>query len=326
MIRFSRNNFGAFSPNQYVLNLLPAIFIFIFAGVLVPFIGPIFLFLLPVVIFINAALNGIGKTSIVFFASFALLMSWTFLLGGSVPALAVLTMGMAGLCLAAAAGKNFSAAGTLIYPSSLMIGAVIFHFIYDAAVLSVHPWSLVKNYITLTVEHGIEFYASMPLKTDDIDMIRSNQQAMINGFVKAFPSMVVIVSVFTVWINLLIGKKYLSGRGVVYPKINMLARWKIPEKFIWVFIMSGALLFVSQKDINFIGLNIFLIACLIYALQGFAIISFLFQNRNVPVFLRHLFYFLIAVQQILVIPIITIGLFDVWIDFRKIFQKNNTAD
>ncbi|MDD5524767.1 MAG: DUF2232 domain-containing protein, partial [Smithella sp.] len=71
--------------------------------------------------------------------------------------------------------------------------------------------------------------------------------------------------------------------------------------------------------------NIFLVTSFIYLLQGLAIVSFFFQKKNVPFFFRYLFYFLIAVQQILMIPIVAIGLFDIWIDFRKYFQKDQAT-
>jgi uncharacterized protein YybS (DUF2232 family) len=141
-----------------------------------------------------------------------------------------------------------------------------------------------------------------------------------------FPSAVMIASVLITWANLLLGKSYLLKAGIVYPRFIALARWKAPDHIIWIFISSGLLYFIPQKDINFFSLNIFLVVCFIYLLQGLAIISFLFQSKNVPAFFRYLFYFLIAVQQLLMIPIASIGLFDIWIDFRKLFQKDQTAD
>ena len=79
------------------------------------------------------------------------------------------------------------------------------------------------------------------------------------------------------------------------------------------------------EQIRFLSLNIFILACFIYLLQGLAILSFLFQNKNVPVFFRYLFYFLIAVQQFLMIPIAIAGLFDIWVDFRRFIQKNQVV-
>jgi uncharacterized protein YybS (DUF2232 family) len=262
---------------------------------------------------------------VVFFISFSLLLILAVLLRLDVPAIAVFTLGVAGLFMAQIAAKNYSIERTIMYPALFIMGAVCFYFIYDAVALSINPWQLVKNFIAASIEEFAKQSTQMPLNAENINFIKDNKDNFINGFIQIFPSMVIILSVLIIWLNFLLGKDYLRRVGIVSPGGAMLARWKAPDLIIWIFIISGGLLFMPQKDINFLSLNIFLVACFIYVLQGLAIVSFLFQSKNVPVFLRYIFYFLIAVQQILVIPIATIGLMDVWVDFRKFFQKNQTT-
>jgi hypothetical protein len=321
----SLKNFIIPATDNPFSKILPAVFIFVFAAVFVPLAGPLFLFLLPMILFLNGAVNGMMKTSAVFFFSFSLLLILAVLLRLDVPAIAVFTMGMAGIFMAQFAGKNFSIEKTIIYPALFIIGAVCFYFGYDAVDLGANPWQLVKNFITATIGESVKFYSQMPLKVEDIKIIKDNEKNIISGFIQIFPSMVVILSVFIIWANLLLGKSYLGRAGIIYTRFVALARWKAPDFIIWIFITSGALLFIPQKDINFLTLNIFLVVCFIYLLQGLAIVSFFFQSKNVPAFFRYFFYFLIAVQQILVIPMIAIGLFDIWVDFRKLIHKDQTA-
>jgi uncharacterized protein YybS (DUF2232 family) len=72
-------------------------------------------------------------------------------------------------------------------------------------------------------------------------------------------------------------------------------------------------------------MNVFIVACFIYLLHGFAIIGFLFRTKNVPIIFRYLFYFLIAVQQFLMVVIVAAGVFDIWIDFRRFIKKNEAS-
>ena len=278
------------------------------------------------IVFLNGILNGVLKTAVVFLISFTLLLLIAVLMKFDVPAISVFTMGMSGILMTQIAGKHYSFEKTIIYPSIFIVGAVSFYFIYDAAALAVSPWQLVKNYITFAVEGNVNLYSQLPLKAEDINFIKNNKRTIIKGFIHIFPSLVLIFSVLTIWINLLIGKNYLNRAGVKDPAFMSLASWKIPEKMIWIFITSGALLFIPESSINFFSFNVFLVVCFLYLLQGLAIVSFLFQIKNVPAFFRYFFYFLIAVQQILMIPVIAIGLFDMWFDFRKLLQKNQTAN
>ena len=323
---FFPEKLGKFFSDNPFSRLLPAVFVFIFAAVFVPVFGSFFLFLLPMILFLNASVNGAARTSLVFFFSFLLLLILAILLDLDVPAFSVFTLGAAGLFMAQIASKNYSAEKTILYPSLFVIGAVCFYFIYDAIALGTDPWQLVKNYIAATGAEFVKQYSQLPLGQENIDLVKNNEKEMVSGFIQIFPSLVVIMSTVTVWLNFLLGKNYLAKAGLAYPKLSFLAGWKAPDHLIWLFIISGGLFFLPQKDINFLSLNVFLVVCLLYFLQGMAVASFLFQVKNVPVFFRSLFYFLIAVQQLLVIAITAIGLFDIWVDFRKFIQKNQTTD
>jgi uncharacterized protein YybS (DUF2232 family) len=230
-------------------------------------------------------------------------------------------MGMAGLFIARIAAKNGSVEKIIIYPALFIIAAICFYFVYGGFVLSVNPWQLVIKFIAATIEENIKLYSQLPLKTEDINFIKDNKKNIIDGFTQIFPSLIIITSTLIIWANFLLGKRILGKAGITWPNLTALARWKAPELIIWIFIISGGLFFVPNKDINFFSFNIFLVACFIYLLQGLAILSFFFQSKNVPLFFRYLFYFFIAVQQILMIPIVAVGLFDIWIDFRKYFKK-----
>jgi uncharacterized protein YybS (DUF2232 family) len=277
------------------------------------------------ILFLNGTVNDKTKTAAAFLIPFSLLLLLSTLLHLNLPTIAIFTMGVAGLFIAQIAAQNGSVEKIIIYPALFIIASICFYFIYCGFVLSVNPWQLVVKYIATTIEENIKLYSQLPLKTEDINYIKDNEKNIIDGFTQIFPSLIIITSTLIVWANFLLGKQILGKAGITWPNLTALARWKAPELIIWIFIISGGLFFVPHKDINFFSLNIFLVACFIYLLQGLAIVSFFFQNRKVPLFFRYLFYFLIAVQQFLMIPIIAVGLFDIWIDFRKYFQKDQTT-
>lgn len=307
------------------LKLLFFVAAFVFAIAFIPFIGSVALVLLPVILFFNGIVNGKVKTSAAFLISFLLLFFLSALLQRNLPAVAIFTMGMAGLLIAQVAARNGSIEKTVIYPSIFIIAAICIYFVYGGSVLSINPWQLVERHIAAAVEENIKLYSQLPFRAEDINFFKDNKQDITNGLTRIFPALVVITATLIVWANILLGKRILGKAGIVLPNFTALNCWKAPEFIIWIFIISGGLFFVQNKDITFFSSNIFLVTCFIYLLQGLAIVSFFFQKKNVPFFFRYLFYFLIAVQQILMIPIVAIGLFDIWIDFRKYFQKDQAT-
>jgi len=311
--------------NSFIKQLLIITF-FVFSAAFIPFLGSFCLILFPMILFLLSTINGEIKTATAFFVSCLLLLILSLLSHQGNPLFPIVTLGLSGLFISRIATRNKSAEKVIAYPALLIIAAICFYFIYSSFEQSVHPWQFIQKYVASIIDTNIKLYSQLPLAKEDIDFIKNNQQSITIAFTRIFPSLIVIISVFIVWINVLIGKNVLSKAGISRTNLTMLASWKTPDFFIWIFIISGGLNFVPNDDINFLALNLFLVICFIYLLQGFAIISFIFQSKNVPVFFRFLFYFFIAVQQFLMIPIVIVGLFDIWVDFRKFVRKDQTTD
>jgi len=317
--------FGIRIPDNPFLRMLLIISLFVSAAAFVPAVGFIFLIFLPLLTFFYGAVSGKGKTAVAFLIPVLLIFLFSHLLQLDTPYLVILIMGIVGLTIAAVALKNSSIEKTVIYPAVIIIGSICAYFIYSGFELSVNPWHLVSQFISQTTEQNINLYSQLPLDKEEISLIKDNKLMFISVFTSIFPALVIIGSIIVAWINVLMGKDILRKTTIILPQLERLSQWKAPESIIWIFITSGSLLLFPNEQVRFFSLNILIMVCFIYLLQGFAIISFLFQNKNVPVFFRYLFYFLIAVQQFLMIPIVAAGLFDIWVDFRRFFQKNQAS-
>jgi uncharacterized protein YybS (DUF2232 family) len=299
---------------------------FVFSAAFIPFLGSFCLILFPMIIFVLGTINGEIKTATAFFISCLLLLTLSFLLHQGNPLLPIVTLGLSGLFIARIVTRNKSAEKVIAYPALLIIASICFYFIYSSFEQSVNTWQLIQKYVASIIDANVKLYSQLPLAKEDIDFIKNNQQNITIAFTRIFPSLIAIIAVFIVWINVLIGKNVLNKAGISRTNLAMLASWKTPDFFIWIFIISGGLNFVPNENINFLALNLFLVICFVYLLQGLAIISFIFQSKKVPIFFRFIFYFLIAVQQFLMIPIATAGLFDIWVDFRKFVRKDQKTD
>jgi uncharacterized protein YybS (DUF2232 family) len=273
-------------------------------------------------LFILGTINGEVKTTIAFFIACVLLFSLSSLIQQPVPLIPITIMGLAGLLIAWITTRNKSVENVIAYPALLIITVICSYFIYSGFEQALHPWQFVQKYVASIIDANIKLYSQLPLAKEDIDFIKDNQKSITLAFTQIFPALVVIITIFIVWINVLIGKNILSNAGFPRPSLSILSSWKTPDFFIWFFIISCLFNLIEYDDINFVALNLLLIICFIYLLQGFAIVSFVFQSKNVPIFLRFLFYFFIAIQQFLMIPIMATGLFDIWVDFRKYFRKD----
>ncbi len=317
--------FDILIPDNHFLRMLLILSFFVLVAAFIPAVGFIFLIFIPLLTLFYSAVAGIVKTAAAFLIPVLLIFISSYLLQLNTPYLVILIMGIIGLTISEIALKNSSVEKTVIYPALIIIAAICAFFIYSGFELAVNPWKLVQQFIDQAIEQNINLYAQLPFDKEEIGLMKNSKPIFVSFFTSIFPALAIIGSVIIVWINVLIGRNILRKSTITLPLLEGLSNWRAPEFTIWIFIITGGLLLFPNEQLRFLSLNIFILTCFIYLLQGLAILSFLFQNKNVPVFFRYLFYFLIAVQQFLMIPITIIGLFDIWVDFRRFIHNNRAA-
>lgn len=314
------------SPNIPFIRLL-AIMVFFFAASLTPFIGLLFLMTLPMILFVLCILNDQTKILTAFLGALCIMaVILVPVMHTMLPVLALAAIGLAGILMARTAKNNYSVEALVLLPSLVILAAIAAYFIYGGMQLSISPWQLVEKHITEAVELNIKFYNQLPLSPEEINAIKDGKPLIIQLFTRIFPALCIISVLFATWANALMGNKLLHKQGAALPQLSALSQWKAPHWLVWIFIAAGGLSFVPETSVRYSGINIVLIASFIYFLQGLAIVSFFFQSKNISLFFRWIFYFLIAIQQMLMIAIATMGFADLWIDFRKYLQKPPSTD
>lgn len=91
--------------------------------------------------------------------------------------------------------------------------------------------------------------------------------------------------------------------------------WKAPDHLVWPTLLAGFCLVIEVPIVSDVALNVFKVLMAVYALQGLAIVNYLFDIWGVRGFLRPVGY---AVAVALLLPlVISLGFFDLWFSFRE---------
>ena len=100
------------------------------------------------------------------------------------------------------------------------------------------------------------------------------------------------------------------------------AQWRLPAGLIWVLIIAGFSLLVSVDIVALIGRNLLVVLLPLYFLQGMAVVNNFLQRKSYPPLVKGLIYLFLLMLNPLPIIITGVGVFDLWIDFRRPRQKN----
>jgi uncharacterized protein YybS (DUF2232 family) len=218
---------------------------------------------------------------------------------------------------------NMTVEKTILYASGGSLLAGFIGLLLYSNLSGMNLYALVSSHVATNIEMFLASYKSMGVSEESIDNLRNSLDKIQYVFIRILPAMAIASSLFVTWSNLLIARPILKLKGLYIPDFGALNLWKAPDQLIWLLIGCGLLILMPASSIKIIGLNGLLVILTIYFFQGIAVVSFFFQKKRFPRALRLVFYFLIAVQQIFLLFIIGLGLFDMWINFRKLNLKNN---
>ncbi len=226
-----------------------------------------------------------------------------------------------GLVLCEFMERNWPIDPTIIVSSGIvLVGSLAFLLIYGSF-SGKSIVGLTSAYIQKNLEMTLTLYQQMDMPRDTIDVISRSAAQIQYVLVRLTPALIIMSILFVSWINILTARLLFYRFRVPFPDYGLLNRWKAPEQLVWIAISSGLMLLFPSTPLKLVGMNILLILLIIYMFQGMAIASYYFDKKNFPRWARTVLYTVIFLQQFALIVIIGLGFFDLWLDFRKLKQK-----
>ena len=310
---------GAFFKSDFFTGVAVSSLAFLAAS-LIPILGAFFLVLTPLPIIYYYSKTGRTQGLAIFIASLFLVAIVLTLSGAAANLPFLFITGFLGLFLSEIFRRNYSIEKTVVYPVTATLILWCSFIVLQSLSVGEDPWRLVEDYIGRNIQESIQFYAQLDIPAEQIDLLKDNFKQITSFLANIFPALVLVSASFIVWLNILAAREIFQRTGMWQPNFGDLARWRAPEGLIWLLIAAGGLLLVPVSLVRIVSLNLVIVCLFAYLLQGLSIISFLFKTKNVHRSFRILCYCLIFAQQYIIILIAAVGIFDLWVDFRKFIK------
>jgi uncharacterized protein YybS (DUF2232 family) len=183
--------------------------------------------------------------------------------------------------------------------------------------------AFVSAHVAHNLEMTLTLYKKLGVSQDAITVITNSMDQIRFVMLRIMPALTTVSALFVCWLNILAAKPVFTSRTLPYPDFGRLNHWRAPEQIIWMLIGSGLAMLLPSQGVKLVGVNMLLIILTIYFFQGMGIVAFFFEKKQLPRSFRIMLYALIALQQVLLLVIIGLGVFDLWLNFRKIgIQKD----
>ena len=298
---------------------------FFLAGGAIPLIGGILLMLAPAPVILYA----VGRPSPNLRATIAVLLATAlvgFLWGplGGVAYFVCFGMATAITCYMLERRYSFemiTAIGSGVMVAASVVTALVMLGGPDALIKTVH------DTLAQGMARGQDFYKMLGMQQT---MPADTEASVISLTMRLSPAFALLLAASTMLLNLRVFWRWAGPQRLAYNLFGDLSRWSAPEWMVWLLLAGGFGLFIPVSAISAIALNGFICIAAIYFCQGLAIIGFYFQSLAVPSIVRGIIYFVVFAQPVVAALVCVAGVFDMWIDFRRLKppspEANNLGD
>ncbi len=284
---------------------------------------PFFSLLIPLPFLFYSSKLGLNQGIKIGFFSLLVVGILTKIIGGY-PDLLLMGMvfGIAGFIISEIFRRGYSFSLTIFWGTTLMFLLVSGFIFFIALSRGMTPVEMIINDLQINFDKVIEQFEQSVNDKEVIAQLRELFGFVLDRVKKTYPSLFIVGAGFVVWLNVVLSKPLFIRKGVRYPDLGSVDAMMAPEHVVWGLIAAGFSFIFSIKYIEFFALNALIVFAGIYAFYGFSILIFFFNRYNVPRWMRLAVYILIVLQQLFFVLALA-GLFDQWVDFRKI-KKNRS--
>lgn len=291
---------------------------FLLASAWIPLVGPFFSLLTPLpFLFYSSKLGlyqGVKLAAVVIF-SIALLAK----LAGY-PQIIVIGLELCalGLALSEFFRRKLGVGQTIFFATLFMLLLGLCSLFFLGLSKNMGPLEVLLEYLQGHMKAIINAYKETGMSQENLIEIETYGKFITDT---AYPCLMVIGTGFITWLNVIIARPFFRMGNLKYPDFVPLDQWKTPDSLIWWVIASGFAFFLLSGIIKLAAANVLIVVMVIYLFHGLSIVLFFLNKYHLPPWIKIGICFLIMIQFVFLVMLALAGIFDQWIDFRKIHKR-----
>jgi len=292
------------------------------ASVWIPFIGPFFSLLTPLPFLYYTSKLGPYEGVKIVGMTLLLVGILSYVTGTFQLVFFCLEFSLLGFFISEIYRRGFTFGFTILWGTGAMlaIGAVLLLLIGLSK--NMGPMELIHHHLQENLRATIRVYEDTGLDQEKITQVEEWAKAVMETIMRIYPALLIIGTGFMVWANVVISRFLFKIGNLKYPDFGPMDRWQAPDQIVWVLIAAGFALFLSISGVKWLAINTLLVLVVIYFFHGLSILLFFLNKYHIALWIRIGIYVLIVFQWVFMVIIALAGLFDQWIDFRKIHKKS----
>ena len=182
--------------------------------------------------------------------------------------------------------------------------------------------SKVTKGVAASIAQTAALYEKAGIKGDELKALQESMHQAGALIVTIYPALVTVTLGVVACLNLIVVSRLASRvRRPVY--LGDFRKYRNPEPLVWLLIAAGFCMLVQQNLVYLAALNLLIVVCALYAVQGLAVIGHYYRKYSIPKFVKIISCLLLIFQPFMVLAVAALGVFDLWGDFRSPNKPEN---
>jgi hypothetical protein len=181
---------------------------------------------------------------------------------------------------------------------------------------------LVVNEINASIAQAISIYEKAGVKGDELALMKQSMSMAAGLITRIYPALATIMLTAMTGLNLALARRA-AVRLDLGLKIGDFNSFRNREPLVWLLIAAGFAMLAGNPVITTPALNVLVIVIALYSLQGLAIVLTIISRQSFAGVMRVMLFLMLLFQPYLVALLATLGIFDLWGDFRTPRKREN---
>jgi uncharacterized protein YybS (DUF2232 family) len=295
--------------------------VLLFASALIPLIGPFLGLLTPLPYLYYSTKLGPYEGLKLSLITLLFLSVISYLAGHPQMILLCVEFTFLGLILSELYRRKLTIGHTVLWGTGLMLLAGFTALVFMGWSRNAGPLELAAAFLESNLKEAFRIYDHVGLDDGKTAQIEEQVRVLRDMVLRVYPALLTIGTGFVVWANIMISRPLFNVGHLPYPDFGPLERWQAPDLLIWGVIAAGFSLFLPVGVVKYLAINALIVLLVIYVFHGLSILLFYLKRYQIPAWVRIGIYVLMIFQQVLLVALAMAGLFDQWIDFRRLHIK-----
>ena len=301
-----------------ILGCVGGALVLMYVAVWIPLLGPLLMFLSPLLFLTYATKLGLQQGAVLAGLSVMAVVVVSTLTGHRQAIVFCIEFSVLGIVLSELFRRNLSLTETI---TAALAAMALFGFLIlfgIGAARGLGPSEIIAAIIREQLQATVQLYHDMGAPVENAGEANDYAEMFIQTVSRIYPSLMVIGMGLVVVMNVMFARPLFRKIGLDYPAFQPADRWQAPEKLIWAVIAAGFGSLLASGTMQMAAINVLFVLSAVYFFQGLSIGFYYLNKYRVPLLIRAVLYLLILFQQFLMLLLALVGLFDQWLDFRRL--------